>query len=296
MDIDSVKRLIIELSPGAGILSRIIQQAVVFVVDNNIDYDEAYFTFGAYGIYHNNDPYLIPLAEVVNEELNIMMINYGIDNPYAHITNYAFDQKIEDFHNSPVLVTGPPQTHHGKNNPIEFTEKFLQYKQQFKRLKFRKEILDQVELRCKDMQVNENTLSVHCRMTTLSRMFGNQHKTTEEYFSFVDSELKLGTYSNIFLSSDNDESIIKFKSRYGNLLQCNEDFKCRYPEEKTESGALEFKYLFRKYNWVETLTDMFMLSRGSAIIGRYSYFTNAAIVASNSIKKIIRIDFGGDGL
>lgn len=291
-----MRKVIIELSPGAGIWSRLIQQAVCYIVDENIEYDDAYFTFGAYGLKTNNNSYLEEIKKNVTEELNTMIFDYGIDDPYAHIVNYALDQNREDFKDAEVIVTGPPTVYHGRNNPIELQPKLSLYKKQFKRLKFRKEILDQIENRSKILEINEQTLSVHCRMTSLSRMNGNQEVPTEQYFSQIDLELATGNYSNIFLSSDNVESIDKFIRRYGNIVKYNSDFKYRHQKEYVDSGAIEFKYLFKKYSWVESCVDMLMLSRGSCLISRYSYFANAAIVASDSIKKSIRLDFKGDGI
>ena len=293
-----MKRFVFVLVPGAGIWSRFVDQAVVALAENDLDYDDACFIFGHYDTSYNkdncSDPMILEFASSVERETSIMKNLYGIKDPYRHIVNYAIEQDESKFINCPTVWIRQ-SIYYDNENRIEQSPNFIKYKNYMDKIRIKKRLIDQTENRWKEFDLTDKTLSVHVRLTTFTNKRVSAYganDTVETYFPFIDAELASGNYDQIFLSSDNGESIKKLVARYGSLVKYNKDFKVRYNSEIVNSpklASLDWSNLFKKYTWEEAFIDVLMLAKGRGFVCRAGNFTNAAILKSKTFENIVRV-------
>jgi hypothetical protein len=113
----------------------------------------------------------------------------------------------------------------------------------------------------------------------------------EDYYRTIDSELDTGNYKGLYVATDNVESLVKMEQRYGHIIRYYPNL-LRLPTENirnSEDWSWEFDMFFLEKFWQESFMEAMTLSRCGAMICRDSNFSNAAIVFSNTLKKIIRV-------
>ena len=94
--------------------------------------------------------------------------------------------------------------------------------------------------------------------------------------------------TNIFVASDNEESILKLKTIFGNRISYVPNL-IRAKTEIEDSSTLQSDNFRSTKFWQEAFLEMLLLSKCSTLICRTSNVANMAIISSNSIKKIIML-------
>jgi hypothetical protein len=219
------------------------------------------------------------------------MRRYGIADPYAHVINYALEQRSDiPYEYRGYLQLGP---RYDKENRIEDSARFLDYKRVLGKLKFTSDVYTASENSVVKNNISEKTIGVHVRLTSMNLLHHNLYQkiTTQDYIRVIEQDLATGNYDNIFVASDNNESLQILKKRFGNLLSFNEDF-LRYEKEemsKFEESMIEYEWFYQKRAWIETFADTMSLSRCGTFICRESNLANMAILFSNTFKNINRV-------
>ena len=282
-----MKNLIFVL-PGGGPFSRFLQCGIIPLAEQRIDFDNAFLTLSPFEENTNNDEYLQEAVDhIVRNRTN--MENYGIFNPYDHIMGYVLNQQVDrsyEFHG--WLPFGKMYT---KDDPIENSAMLSEYKRVLGKFHIQNEIKTKVDNLCKLVNINERTLGIHIRMTTMSVHSNIENVTFEDYCNVVDEELATGHYDGIYVATDNVESLVKMERRYPHLIRYYPNL-CRLPtEEITERWQWSWEYdlFFHKRFWQESFMEAMTLARCGGLVCRTSNFSNAAIVFSNSIRKVKRL-------
>lgn len=151
------------------------------------------------------------------------------------------------------------------------------------KLKIKSNILEVVEKYKKENNI-QNTLGVHIRQTDMHALHPLYGKFEfDSYKRCIDSHIaNNNNYDNIFVSVDNRESLQKMQNYYGKKIKF---FNCKY--------IVDYEYSDNYHNqlinfctpdfWIETFTNMLILSKTKHLIYRVSDYSNAAILFSDSI-------------
>jgi len=272
--------------PGGGPFSRVLQCGIIPLAD--IDFDNVYLTLSPFEENTNNDEYLKEAVDHIVRNRTYMEM-YGIHRPYDHIMSYVFDQKVDrDYEYRGFLPIGKM---YDRNSPIESSPRLHDYQRVVKKLHIQNEITTRVDDLCQLVNINQDTLGVHVRLTTMSVHTNYVPVTIEDYFDAVDRELETGNYNGLYVATDNVESLVKMEQRYANVIRYYPNL-LRLPTEEIKNvseWSWEYDMFFRKQFWQESFMEAMTLARCGAMICRDSNFSNAAVVFSNTLKKIVRV-------
>ena len=274
--------------PGGGPFSRFLQCGIIPLAELNTQFDNAFFTLSPFVENTNNDEYL---EEAVNHIIRnrTAMEAYGIERPYHHIMGYVLEQKIDrSYEYNGFLPVGKMFT---KDDPIENSPLLPEFKRVLSKFHIQNEIKTKVDDLCKLVNINERTLGVHVRLTTMSVHTNYDKITIEDYFNAIDNALSSGAYDGIYVATDNVESLIKMEQRYSSIIRYYPNLYRLPTEEVTERWQWSWEYdmFFHKRFWQESFMEAMTLARCGGLLCNTSNFSNAAIVFSNSIKKVIRL-------
>jgi len=272
--------------PGGGPFSRVLQCGIIPLAD--IDFDNVYLTLSPFDENTNNDEYLQEAVDHIVRNRTLMQM-YGIDRPYDHVMGYVFDQTADRSYQYQGFL--PFGKMYDRNNPIELSPRLNDYKRVLNKLHVQNEIKTRVDNLCNLVNINEKTLAVHVRLTTMSVHTNYMPVTIEDYFRTVDQALETGDYNGMYVATDNVESLVKMEQRYANVIRYYPNL-LRLPTEEIKhvsEWSWEYDMFFRKQFWQESFMEAMTLARCGALICRDSNFSNAAVVFSNTLKKIIRV-------
>lgn len=199
-------------------------------------------------------------------------------NPF----NWVLDQN-ESIKVDKIIPAGVSSMHSQFLTNKNFDIKFSGYKNVIQKLNIKKEIHDRIP-----NNINERTLGVHVRLTDMNKI----HKqygvlTTDSFKRKIDSVINSGDYDNIFVASDNMESIEELSKHYKIIYN---DVTNR---SLTEDGSEYNKFLQdnsgEKSLWCDSFLDFLTLSKCGGIIYTPSNLAIASIMYSNTIKNKYRI-------
>jgi hypothetical protein len=191
------------------------------------------------------------------------------DKPF----NYVFEQKCDDTYEKVSL---------GIEDfcfEIETHSNFKTYQEIAKRFVLHKSILETVDNKFKDVDLDK-TLGVHVRLTTVNHLTKYGIVTIKNYIDAIDKSIKENNYQKICVASDNIESIQKLVDVYGDMIVYNENFN-RLPDENYKSTDVEAERFFTEDHWKEAFIDCLMISRCKGLICRTSNFANMALIWGN---------------
>lgn len=271
--------------PGGGPFSRFLQCGVIPLADK--DFDNVYLTLSPFGENTNNDEYLQEAVDHIVRN-RIAMENYGIERPYDHIMNYVLDQSVDRSYVYDGFL--PIGIWYDRNNPIEDSNRLTDYKNVLNRIHIRGEIRNRVDTFCKNLTVNDKTLGVHVRLTTMSLHSNHKQVTYEDYCDTIDKCLETGKYENMYVATDNVESLVKMEQRYARHIRYYPNL-LRLPNETINNRgewSWEYDMFFYKKYWQESFLECMTLSKCGGLVCRDSNFSNMAIVFSNSIRDVYR--------
>jgi len=274
--------------PGGGPFSRFLQCGIIPLADK--DFDNVYLTLSPFEENTNNDEYLQEAVDHIIRNKTFMQM-YGIDRPYEHIMNYTLDQTTDTTYEYKGFL--PIGKFYNRNDPIESSPRLADYKRVLNKIHIKNEITKRVDDLCKLVNINENTLGVHVRMTTMAvhQNFGNI--THDDYVRAIDQELETGNYNGLYVSTDNVESLVLLEKRYNRIIRYYPNL-LRLPTEQIKNvseWSWEYDMFFRKQFWQESFMESMTLARCGGMVCRDSNFSNMAVVFSNTLKRIVRVSY-----
>lgn len=225
--------------------------------------------------------YMFGVQNAVKHEFNSMYLNTTDPRTIPNVFDFVLHQKIED---DSYRINCENLGTYDKKNPIEYSPNFNQYKELVKKIKIKQTILDKVNEYIKKLNINENTIGVHLRLTDMNIHHIKQYGvlTFENFLSNMD------TTKEYFIASDNHESIQKLKQIFGDKIKYIPQM-IRCEKESDDSTMLQIDNFKNEQFWVEAFIEMLILSKCKKIICRTSNLINASIIHSNNINEIIRL-------
>ena len=216
----------------------------------------------------------------VNNGINVN----DIDNIYLHSDGNGcnlFDYVIEQVELPNYDVVLPAKLH---KHYVRLTEDvdLPFFRTIFNKVKIKDSILNMI-----NDDIGENTLGVHVRLTDMNTLHGDSYgvRSFDNYLSSVESITNGGEFKNIFVASDNIESINKFKVKYDIIF--NNDISNRHNSE-VDNGYYDYlvENLMSEKMWVDSFLDMLSLSMCGEIIMGVSSLSNTSIIISKTIYKV----------
>lgn len=223
---------------------------------------------------------------------------FGIQNGILHECDSYYFNVIDVRTNSNIFDTVLEQTYdpnhqhitcihlgnYSKLNSIENSNNFTSYVNFIEKLKFDDKLLEKVDYYTKKMNIDNSTVGVHIRLTDMNIIHEKDYGT----LSFDDFASQLNPNTKYFISSDNNESIIKLKNLYGDNISYI-DGLIRCERENDSSDLLQINNFKNSQLWFEGFLEMLLLSKCGTLICRTSNLSNASIIHSKTIKNIIRL-------
>ena len=275
------------IMPGGGIFSRFLQCGIIPLAD--LDFDNAYLACSPFvETLDSDDPYAQASVNHVSRNIN-MMKEYGIEDPYAHVVSYALDQRADSTYQYQGFL--PVGTMYDRNNPIEHSARLTDYKRVLNKIHIRSEIKSRVDDLVKLVNINERTLGVHVRMTTMTLHTNHMQVTMEDYYRTIDEALATGNYDGLYVATDNVQSLIDLERRYSSIIRYYPNL-LRLPTEyirNVEEFSWEYDMFFRKRFWQESFMECMTLAKCGGMVCRDSNFSNMAVVFSNTINQVFRV-------
>jgi hypothetical protein len=275
------------IMPGGGPFSRFLQCGIIPMSD--LEFDNAYLVLSPFDENPSNDEYLQEAVDHIRRNRELMQM-YGIDRPYEHIMSYVLDQTADNTYQYQGFL--PIGKMYDRDNPIEHSPRLADYRRTLAKIHIKNDIKTRVDDLCQLTSINERTLGVHVRLTTMAAHTNYLPVTMENYFTTIDRAMESGLYDNIYAATDNVESLVKMENRYGGLVRYYPNL-LRLPTEtikNVEEWSWEYDMFFRRQFWQESFMESMTLARCGGMICRDSNFSNAAIVFSHSLKQVIRVD------
>lgn len=207
------------------------------------------------------------------------------DNPYDHI--------LKQTTNSEYIKSDVFGHHFDRLKNINILNDI---RKTIKLIKFNDNIMEYVNDQKNKLNIDENSLGVHVRLTDMNHVHGKEYGLVyyEDYVSEIDKILNENNIKNIFASTDNNESLYKLKKRYGKTIQNLDNIYRTEKEDEVyniNKKSIGCDYLNVK-NFTESFYDALLLSKCGYIIGRkYSTFRIFSTIFSNIVddKKIIEL-------
>jgi len=226
-------------------------------------------------------------AEVLKPE-EVERINYNPNTRHikTNLFNHVFDQDVSlNYFDIKCRYMG--NYSHNSLGYIEDGVRFKTMKEIVKKIRFRPSILKSVNDFC-STNINEKTLGIHMRTGDMNvshpelGLFGTEH-----YIIKLKKIIEAEDISNIFLATDNKESLIKFQEKFENVVS----FGCQLIEDTDtyKEPKVQEKNLKNPILWEEAMIDCLILSKCSQVLCRQSNLINASILFSDDIKKIHRL-------
>jgi hypothetical protein len=200
--------------------------------------------------------------------------------------NSVFDQYCDDTF-IPVICTYYGNYTNDKIEglgPIEKGKDFEKLKLICSKIRFKKDLIDYVNAFA-EKNIN-NSLGVHVRtgdMNFYVPEYGIYH--TSDYIARIKDILAQESLYNIFIASDNEESIEKISQEFPQATYVDELIRERY--EGFETPIAHQPYIPRI--WEEGFKEMLLLSRCSQLLCRISNVANSSLLFSNTITKVHRL-------
>lgn len=222
--------------------------------------------------------------QIINVE-NIDNIYIGVDDSRNHIefTSNPFDFVFEQ---DPDMVIHKNLYCHfmpAINPTTEFikSNKCARLRTIASKLRLKESVLWQVP------PMRPSTLGIHIRLTDMDSIHGDIYGISDFkcYTDKIEEVLNNSYFKNITVASDNEESILKLRKIYPNIM-VNPNVRNR---NDSEYGGDYLQYQMDQMNseifWVSTFIEMLTIASCQSLIYRVSNFNNAAVVFSDTIKE-----------
>ena len=200
-------------------------------------------------------------------------------NPLDSIINQSYDSSY-----IPVGCIFLPS--YNNRDRVEESGEFEKLKRIASQIKYKPELSALVDDYVYLLGIKDKTIGVHIRLCDMNIIHGADYGvlTFNDYLEAIQEELESNN-ANIFVASDNEESILKLKAIFGNRISYVPNL-IRAKTEIEDSSVLQLNSFKSTKFWQEAFLEMLLLSKCSTLICRTSNVANMAIISSNSIKKI----------
>jgi hypothetical protein len=236
------------------------------------------FDIDAGGIFSK---YMFAIQNAVNHNFTSIYLNVTDDRTTPNAFDFVLEQEIK---NEFFRLNCENLGTYDKETPIEKSTNFNQYKELVKKIKIKQNLLDKVDEYVKNLNIDENTIGVHLRLTDMNIHHVKQYGV----LSFENFISNMDTSKNYFIASDNHESIQKLKEFFGDKIKYVPNM-IRCEKETDDSTILQIDNFKNEQFWVEAFIEMLILAKCGKIICRTSNLINASLVHSNNINEIIRL-------
>lgn len=184
-------------------------------------------------------------------------------NPFALYLDQ--EQRGGNFH--PDLVHGFPMRE-DKTEMVEDRQELTELRSKVHIIKFKKEIRHQVTQKLLDLNVNEDVVAVHIRMTDHNQWKGHGSLNLLSYIREIEKHK-----GNILVASDNYESVDKLRQIYGTRILTQDIYRfptevstaptptCIYPGEVEDAFNTPGRI-------IESMVELLTLARCNYFIGR----------------------------
>lgn len=160
--------------------------------------------------------------------------------------------------------------------------------------KLNDEIITKVNEYVSNFGITENTLAVHIRLTDMNVIHPEYGVfTLDAYINKINEMINIHTnINNIYIASDNTESINKLKEYYKNIIKITyieykeNDIRSLYENVNPSFEIVRLNYFNTGKYHIQTMIEMLVLSKCSYFIHRVSDFANFAIIYSDTFKVI----------
>jgi hypothetical protein len=219
--------------------------------------------------------------------------NFKLENDFLEesLYNEIFDQLKEVPEPAHFISARGVGGKHCSINTADRREGFINeniFNQIFKELKFKDSFSSRLEHLISSNNISDKTLGVHIRLTD-SNIQSDKHRSVK--LSYEDFDLKIkemeSKYDNIFVASDNHESIEKIVRKYGSSrVKYTQGFWRGDTETEDTQPAAEARVTSNREHCVEAFLDTFALSLCGGIIGRLSAISYCAVVFSENEQEV----------
>ena len=274
---------------GGGPFSRFFQCGLIPL--SYIDFDNVYLKLSPFAETTEGDLY-VPEAINHMQRHKKAMKQYGIDDAYDNILNYVLDQKTD--HTYQEMGELPIGDWYSRFKKIEESPNLDRYKRTLKKIKIKNHIYNKTEKFCIENNIGPHTLGVHVRMTSMvihTKRPDEVDIQWEDYFKTIDYTLRSGNYANLFIASDNHESLEILDRRYPNMVKYFPNM-LRFPKiliDNYDDWHWDYDQFFMKPWWEESFIEAMTLARCGGLVCRESNLANVAVVFSNSIRQVVRV-------
>jgi hypothetical protein len=173
-------------------------------------------------------------------------------------------------------------------------------KEILKKLKLNQDLLKQLQNYVNNFEIDNQTLGIHIRLTDMNFHHNYSRLTTDDYIKKTEFVLNENpSIKNIFIASDNHESIDELKKHFSNEKINFVENIFRSDVSILDNKKFMNKILFylnhtnieiKKKFIYDTFLDMLCLSKCGYLIYRISNVANFALLYSDSIEKIYKLD------
>jgi hypothetical protein len=215
-------------------------------------------------------------CENIYMDFNNRNIKWGNENPYDKVFN---QQLTSDY--QMVCCWGLSLFNYDSISLEDIRKNTQHY------FKFNQNLTKIVNNIALEKNINEKTLGVHIRMNDWNICHGNQlgYVYYEDYVIEIDNLLDNNDINNIFVGSDNYETIEKLKSKYGDKILIADDISRNMKEQQDDMGFITNNFekrLSNEYDFITPFIDFLLLIKCGYFIGRkYSNFSCAATYLGN---------------
>ena len=171
-------------------------------------------------------------------------------------------------------------------DPID-VENLYEYRQIVKnKLKFHPSLLLEIENQIHQLEIDNNTLAVHLRLTDLNDVHSKElgKISLENYLKEINNILDIHPNINkIFIASESLENILYIQSQLSIPVVYVPNL--RRATNKDNFLYDQVEYMKDPLYWREVFLDVFLLSKCKYLLGRISNVTNTSIILSDKIEK-----------
>lgn len=138
--------------------------------------------------------------------------------------------------------------------------------------------------------IGSDTLGIHIRLTDMNTCHHTQYGFVhiEQYLEVIHKQK--GNYNNIFVASDNEQSLMLIKNEFNNIIHNDVSNRATY-EEDPRREHLQFlrSQINNETFWHDSFVEMASLSKCGYLIYRVSNLSNCALCFSNTITGVTRL-------
>jgi len=222
--------------------------------------------------------------------------------PGNHYFDYILDQKLDDTYKAIECkymgIYGQDDLHNqhkitGKPlGPLEDSPDLMKYKEIAKKIKIHSHIRENVADLKKNFNIGDKTLGVHLRATgnNYDHCYLGMHLSSD-YMNKIDEILKIHDIDNIFLATDNEESIKILSDRYGDMINYRDITLRAKGERDGDWYGHHVGYRMRisdKVMWDEVIVDVLLLAECPYMLCRVGNPSHGAMMFSPHNQKIYR--------